>query len=46
MMMLHGGADVPLCTVQANMSANEEDKLPEDEILGQMAYGPTPALHN
>ena len=24
-------------SVQANMSANEEDKLPEDELLGQMA---------
>ena len=29
--------DVTSILVQANMSANEEDKLPEDELLGQMA---------
>lgn len=31
-------ADFTLSLVQANMAANEADKLPEDEILGQMAY--------
>ena len=30
--------DLTSLLVQANMSANEEDKLPEDELLGQMAY--------
>lgn len=24
--------------VQANMSASDKDKLPEDELLGQVAY--------
>ena len=27
-----------LAAVQANMNANDEDKLPEEELLGQVAY--------
>lgn len=26
------------CVVKANMKAGDEDKLPEDEVLGQMSY--------
>ncbi|EPS93813.1 hypothetical protein FOMPIDRAFT_1055630 [Fomitopsis schrenkii] len=31
------GKDIMSKLMQANMSANEEDKLPEDELLGQMS---------
>lgn len=28
-----------LCdTVKANMAASQEDKMPEDELIGQMTY--------
>ncbi|KAI0723656.1 cytochrome P450 [Fomitopsis betulina] len=32
------GKDIMSKLMQANMAANEADKLPEDELLGQMAY--------
>lgn len=33
LMVVHG-----MATVKANMVASEEDKLPEDELIGQMSY--------